>query len=284
MELNAVFPTRDIGSDPAKIRDWAQAVEDLGFDDIEVADHVFGTAARDGWTPTYDESKPFHETFVMLGFLAAVTRKIRLTSGVLILPQRQTGVVAKQAAEVDLLSGGRLRLGVGVGWNFVEYEALGADWKTRGARQDEQIEVMRRLWTGDLVTYKGRFHDLKQVNINPGPVQRPIPIWFGGSSDAAIKRAARIGDGWMPIMTPEEAAPKLAGLRDYLKAFGRDSAAFGIEGWLRVASPDPATWAAPIAAWRRLGAGKLTLAPTYRLPGFAEQIDTLRRFKEVARG
>ena len=234
MQLNAFFPTRDIGSDPAKIRDWAQAVEDLGYATIEVADHVFGTTARDGWVPLYDEKDPFHETFVTLGFLAAVTKRIRLSSGVLILPQRQTGVVAKQAAEVDILSSGRLRLGIGVGWNHIEYESLGMDWETRGARQAEQVEVLRRLWTENLVTFIGRFHELHEISIVPPPMQRPIPIWFGGSSDAAVKRAARIGDGWMPIMPPDdEAAAKLTALRGHLGAFGRDPAAFGLEAWLR---------------------------------------------------
>ena len=182
MQLNAMFPTRDIGSDPAKIRDWAQAAENLGFAYIEVPDHVFGATARDGWTPVYNEHDPFHETLVMLGFLAAVTTRIRLSSGILIAPQRQTGLIAKQAAEIDLLSAGRLRLGIGVGWNHVEYEALGADWKTRGARQAEQIEVMQRLWSGEIVTCSGRFHRLQGVNIVPAPVQRPIPIGLGGAS------------------------------------------------------------------------------------------------------
>ena len=282
MQFNALFPTRDIGTDPAKIRDWAQAAEDLGYAGIEVADHVFGATARDGWTPIYNEKDPFHETFVTMGFLAAVTRKVQLTSGVLILPQRQTGLVAKQAAEVDILSGGRLRLGIGVGWNFVEYQALGMEWNTRGARQAEQVEVMRRLWTEDLVTFSGRFHELKEVNITPAPIQRPIPIWFGGSSDAVVKRAARIGDGWMPIMTPEEAAPKIAALREHLKAFGRDPTTFGLEGWLRVTEADPARWAAAVEGWRRLGAGQVMLYPMQRMPKFDDQIATLRRFKEVA--
>jgi probable F420-dependent oxidoreductase len=282
MRLNAFFPTRDIGSDPAKIRDWAQAAEDLGYAGIEVADHVFGATARDGWTPLYNEKDPFHETFVTLGFLAAVTSTIRLSSGVLILPQRQTGLVAKQAAEADILCGGRLRLGVGVGWNFVEYQALGMDWNTRGARQAEQIEVLRRLWTDDVVTFRGRFHDLKEVSIIPAPIQRPIPIWLGGSSDAAVKRAARLGDGWMPIMAPDEAAPKIAALRQHLKALGRDSASFGIEGWLRMHEADPARWAAAADGWRRLGADLVMLYPMYRIPDFADQIDTLRRFKDAA--
>ncbi len=285
MQLNAMFPTRDIGSDPAKIRDWAQAAEGMGFSHIEVPDHVFGATARDGWKPTYNETDPFHETFTLLAFLAAVTKTIGLTSGVLILPQRQTGVVAKQAAEVDLLSGGRLRLGVGVGWNHVEYEALDAEWSTRGARQAEQIEVMRRLWTEDLVTFKGKFHDLRAVNVVPPPVQRPIPIWFGGSADAVIKRAARIGDGWMPIMAPDAAGEaKLGMLHEHLRAFGRDPATFGLEGWLRMYEADEALWGSYVEGWRRLGAQMVMLYPMYRMAKFEDHIETLRRFKAVAQG
>ncbi|MEQ9640968.1 MAG: LLM class F420-dependent oxidoreductase [Alphaproteobacteria bacterium] len=285
MKLNAWFPTRDIGGDPAKIRDWAQAAEDLGYSYIEVPDHVFGATARDGWKPLYDETDPFHETFTTMAFLAATTTTIGLSSGVLILPQRQTGVVAKQAAEVDLLSGGRLRLGIGGGWNHVEYEALGEDWKTRGARQAEQVEVMRKLWTEDLVTYQGRFHDMTEVNIVPLPVQQPIPVWFGGSSDAVVKRAARIGDGWMPIIAPDETAEaKLADLRGHLKAFGREADSFGIEGWLRISDPDPQRWAEAADGWRKLGADMVMLYPMYRIPGFDDQIELLRRFKDVAQG
>jgi probable F420-dependent oxidoreductase len=285
MQLNAMFPTRDIGTDPAKIRDWAQAAEDLGYAYIEVPDHVFGATARAGWTPLYNEKDPFHETFVTLGFLAAVTKRIRLSSGVLIAPQRQTGVIAKQAAQADLLSGGRLRLGIGVGWNHVEYEALAQDWKTRGARQAEQIEVLRRLWSEDLVTFNGRFHALKEVNIVPPPIQRPIPIWLGGSSDAVVIRAARLGDGWMPIMAPDEKAEqKLVLLREELKKHGRDPARFGIEGWLRMHEPDPQRWAAAADGWRKLGADMAMLYPMYRIASFEDQVETLRRFKEVASG
>lgn len=283
MRLNAMFPTRDIGSDPVKIRDWAQAAEGLGYGYIEVADHVFGAAARDGWTPLYNETDAFHETFTTLAFLAAATKTIKLSSGILILPQRQTGVVAKQAAEVDLLSGGRLRLGVGVGWNPVEYEALGTEWKTRGARQAEQVEVLRRLWSENLVTFSGRFHDLRAVSIVPPPIQRPIPIWLGGSSDAVVKRAARLGDGWMPIMAPDsQAEAKLAALREHLKAFGRDRSAFGIEAWLRMNEPDPQRWAAAAEGWRRLGADMVMLYPMFRMPSLDAQIETLRQFKAVA--
>ena len=285
MELSAFFPTRHIGSDPAKIRDWAQAAEDLGYAHIEVPDHVFGATARGDWKPTYTEKDAFHETFTTMAFLAAVTKKVGLTSGVLILPQRQTGLVAKQAAEVDLLSGGRMRLGIGVGWNHVEYESLGATWNTRGAMQAEQIEVMRQLWTKDLVTFKGRFHNLESINIVPPPIQRPIPIWFGGSSDAVIRRAARLGDGWMPIMAPDATGEaKLAQLRGYLKEYNRDPATFGLEAWLRASSPNQDGWAADLAAWHRLGASIAMLYPVYELEGLDAQIDLLRRFKDVASG
>ena len=283
MRLNAFFPSLDIGTDPIKIRDWAQAAEDLGYAYIEVPDHVFGAKARDGWTPLYNEKDAFHETFVTLGFLAAVTERIGLSSGILIAPQRQTGLIAKQAAEVDVLSGGRLRLGIGLGWNHVEYEALDAEWKTRGARQAEQVEVLRRLWSQDLVSFTGRFHNLRDVSIVPPPVQRPIPIWFGGSSDAVLTRAARLGDGWMPIMTPDAQAEHTLGrLREQLKSFGRDDTKFGIEAWLRMDAPDPQRWAAAADGWCRLGADMVMLYPMYRIASLDEHIETLRRFKEVA--
>jgi len=285
MQISAWFPTRDIGTDPVRIRDWAQAAEELGYDHIEVPDHVFGATARDGWSPRYNEQDPFHETFVTLGFLAGVTTTIGLASGVLILPQRQTGVVAKQATQVDILSGGRLRLGVGVGWNHVEYEALNEDWKSRGTRQREQVEVLKKLWCEDLVTYQGRFHQFTEVNITPRPVQRPIPVWFGGSSDAVVKRAAQIGDGWMPIMAPDhEAEAKLEQLRNHLSDCGRDTSAFGIEGWLRMDKADPDEWSVAAEGWRKLGADIVMLYPMYRIPNLDDQIETLRRFKEVVSG
>lgn len=285
MKLNVWFPTCDIGTDPAKIRDWAQASEDLGFEYIEVPDHVFGATPRDGWVPRYPAEAPFHETFTTMAFIAACTEKIKISSGVLILPQRQTGVVAKQAAEVDILSGGRLRLGVGVGWNHVEYEALGCEWRTRGIKQAEQIEVLRRLWDEDVVTYKGRFHDYTEVTVVPGPKQRPIPIWLGGSSDAVIERAARLGDGWMPIIEPDELGKAaLEKLHSRLEALGRKREEFGVEAWLRFHENDPQAWAAAADGWRALGADYAMLYPMWRMSDVAEQIAVLQRFKEVAEG
>jgi probable F420-dependent oxidoreductase len=285
MKLSAQFPTRFIGNDPSKIKDWAQAAEDLGYEYIEVPDHVFGAQARDGWTPNYSEHEHFHETFVTLGFLAACTKTIRLSSGVLILPQRQTGVVAKQAAEADLLSGGRLRLGIGVGWNHIEYQALETDWKTRGAKQAEQIEVMRLLWSEELVTFKGRFHYLDRVNIIPGPVQRPIPIWLGGIADPVVQRAARLADGWMPIMPPgEKAEEKLAQFRGYLAENGRRPEEAPIEVWLRAAEMNPEQWGQDADYWRQHGIAMAMLYPMFHAGNIDGQIDILRRFKEVAEG
>ena len=283
MLLNAWFPSVQIGNDPAAIRDWAQAAEDLGYEYIEVPDHVFGATARNGWTPRYDAFAPFHETFTTMAYLAATTKTIKLSSGVLILPQRQTGLVAKQAAEVDLLSDGRLRLGVGVGWNHVEYEALDCEWKTRGIKQAEQIEVLRKLWTEELVTFEGRFHKYNEVTIVPSPKQRPIPIWIGGSADKVIKRAAKLGDGWMPILSPDkEGKTALEKLYTYLEEFGRKREGFGIEVWMRFSEDNPEVWGATADEWRSMGVDMAMLYPMWEIKGVDGQIEILRKFKEVA--
>ncbi len=285
MKLNAWFPSVQIGNDPKAIRDWAQAAEDLGYEYIEVPDHVFGATGRNGWTPRYDAFAPFHETFTTMAFLAATTKSIKLSSGVLILPQRQTGLVAKQAAEVDVLSEGRLRLGIGVGWNHVEYEALNCEWKTRGLKQREQIEVLRQLWTKKLATYKGRFHDFEEVTIVPSPIQYTIPIWLGGSADAVIKRAAELGDGWMPILPPDDTANiALEKLYEHLDNFGRKRKDFGIEAWLRFHEDNPNAWAEAADGWRSLGADMAMLYPMWQVNGVDGQIEILRRFKDVAGG
>jgi len=178
-----------------------------------------------------------------------------------------------------------LRLGTGLRWKHDEYEAPGDEWKSGAARQAEKHKVLRRLWTESLVSFKGRFHNLNEVSIVPPPVQRPIPIWFGGSSDAVMSRTARLGDGWVPILAADaQAEQKLAALREQLKAFGRDPAKFGIEGWLRMHSADPQGWAAAADGWRRLGADMVMLYPMYRILKFDDHVETLRRFKEVASG
>ncbi len=287
MRHGVVFPQTEIGNDPAAIRDFVQAAEGLGYDHILGYDHVVGAnpASRPGWNPSNTYEDAFHETLVTLGYLAAVTKTIGLASGVVILPQRQAALVAKQAAQVDVLSGGRLRLGVGVGWNPVEYEALGEDWSTRGARQAEQVELMRRLWCEELITFEGRFHKVTDAGINPPPIQRPIPVWFGGTSEATLARAAKLGDGWIPILPPDDAArEKLETLHRHLEAAGRKRADFGIEAWLRMPEDDTDAWGRAAEGWRDLGADMVTLFPGWRIAGFDAQIDALRRFKEVAGG
>lgn len=284
MPLGAFLPTRAFGQDAGAIRAWAQAAEDLGYDYIDVPDHVLGVdrSLRSDFEGPYDISDGFHETFVTLGFLAAVTERVRLRSAVLILPQRQTALVAKQAAEVDVLSGGRLDLGVGVGWNTVEYEALNEDWHTRGARQTEQLEAMQKLWTEDVVTFEGRFHTLNGVGLNPRPIQRPIPLWFGGSADAMLRRAARFGAGWIPLGKPDEAAAtRLRTLHGYLEAEGRSADAFGIECWIRTTRRDPESWCRAASAWQDLGATDVTLyTSSTDIVALDDQIDALRAFKE----
>ena len=201
MRFGVVFPQTEIGADPVAIRDFAQAAEQMGYQHILAYDHVLGAnpASRPGWDPTYTHRDMFHEPFVLFGYLAGLTQRIEFVTGVIILPQRQTVLVAKQAAALDVLSGGRLRLGIGIGWNPVEYEALGESFKNRGLRSEEQIEVMRKLWTQELVNFEGKWHKITDAGLNPLPVQRPIPIWFGATNKRALRRLARLGDGWFPL-------------------------------------------------------------------------------------
>src|SRR6476659_4040741 len=184
MRLGAVFPQTEIGPDPGAVRAFAQAAEELGYDHLLAYDHVLGadTSNRPDWPGPYRAEHQFHEIFVLSGYLAAVAPGLELVTGVLVLPQRQTALVAKQAAEIDLLTGGRFRLGVGLGWNFVEFEALGEDFTNRGRRSEEQIDVLRRLWTEQSVTHEGEHERVTGAGLSPLPRQRPIPVWFGASS------------------------------------------------------------------------------------------------------
>src|ERR1700694_1339614 len=233
MRIGVVFPQTELGGDASAVRHYGQRVEELGFTHLLAYDHVVGAdpAVHVGWSGPYDVHTTFHEPLVMFGYLAAATTSLELVTGILILPQRQTVLVAKQATEVDLLSVGRLRLGVGVGWNPLEYEALGEDFHTRGARSEEQVELMRMLWTQQSVTYHGKYHRVTGAGLAPLPVQRPIPVWFGAQSPRAYRRAGRLGDGWFPQVPP---GPKLdearAVVQQAAKEAGRDADALGMEG------------------------------------------------------
>src|SRR3954468_14232001 len=232
MQIGAVFPQTEIGADVGAVRAYAVRVHELGFAHLLAYDHVLGAdpAVHSPWRGPYDITTTFHEPFVLFGYLAAVT-SLELVTGVIILPQRQTALVAKQAAEVDLLTGGRFRLGIGVGWNAVEYEALGKDFTNRGARMSDQIGLLRRLWTEPTVTFEGKHERVTGAVLAPLPVQRPIPVWFGAQSPAAYRRAGRLGDGWFPQVPP---GPKLDEARAIVdgaaREAGRDPASLGMEG------------------------------------------------------
>jgi len=255
MNIGVVFPQVEIGQDPAAIRDYAQAVEAMGYTHILAFDHVLGANPErpGGWKGPYTYRHAFHEPFVLFGFLAGVTRRVELVTGILILPQRQTALVAKQAAAVDVLSRGRLRLGVGVGWNPVEFEALGEEFKNRGKRIEEQIDLMRALWTKELVTFQGQWHRVPDAGINPLPVQRPIPVWMGGESEVVVRRAARLADGWMPHFRPGPDAQAIVDrLHGHIKETGRDPGKFGIEGRMTLAQVPPEQRTKEIAEWRAM--------------------------------
>jgi probable F420-dependent oxidoreductase len=259
MKIGAVFPQLEIGTDPAVVRDWTETVESVGYSHVLAFDHVLGASPenRPGWTGYTDKSL-FHEVFVLFGYLAAITTNLELVTGVLVLPQRQTALVAKQAAEVDVLSGGRLRLGVGIGWNPVEYQALGIPFEKRGARLTEQVDVLRKLWAEPVITYHGQFHEIVEAGLNPLPPRRNIPIWFGGRAEAVLRRTGRIGDGWMPQTPPDdEARAQVERLRAYAAEAGRDPAEVGIEPRLTLGAVPEKDWRAFAGAWRELGATHL---------------------------
>lgn len=287
IQLGAFFPTRDMPADRVAIRDWAQAAEGLGFDYIEVSDHVLGAdrKALPDFDGPYDVDDSFHETFTTLAFIAAATDKVALSTGVLILPQRQTALVAKQAAQVDILCGGRLRLGIGVGWNRVEFEALGEDWTQRGKRQEEQVALMNRLWTERTVSFEGVHDSMSHVGVNPLPIQRPIPLWFGGGARATLKRAAKWGEGWIPLGAPDDKlSAQLETLHGDLRAEGRDPADFGIEAWLRSGIGGPDKWAAGAERWKALGITHLTFYTSGQGVGtVGEQIEAMREFLGAVR-
>lgn len=261
VRIGVVFPQTELGGDPGAVRAYAETVESLGYAHVLVYDHVVGAdpAVHTGWAGPYDVHTTFHEPFVMFGYLAAVTRSVELVTGVIILPQRQTALVAKQAAEVDLLSGGRLRLGIGIGWNAVEYEALGEDFTDRGKRSEEQIDVLRRLWTEQSVSFDGTYHRVTGAGLAPMPVQRPIPVWIGTASAPGYRRAGRIADGWFPMIKP---GPQLEEAKALVEEgavrAGRDPRTIGMEGRVNWAGDDDAV-RREIAAWQDAGASHVSV-------------------------
>ena len=286
MKLGVVFPQTEIGSDPSAVREFAEAAEDLGYSQILAYDHVLGadTSTRPDWKGAYTMHSSFHEPLVLFGFLAGVTTNITLATGIIILPQRQTALVAKQAAEVDVLSKGRLRLGIGLGWNQIEYQALGQDFHTRGRRLEEQVQVLRALWTQSSVTFEGEWDTIIGAGINPLPVQRPIPIWMGGNADAVIRRVATQSDGWMtPVKPDADGKKRVEEMYALAIKAGRKPSAIGIEGRTDIKNATEDDWAAAIVAWLDLGATHLdvsTMGAGLKTP--QQHIEAIRRFKEVA--
>lgn len=262
MKIGALFPQFEIGTNPKDIREFAVTADKLGYTHLTAFDQIIGLnkASRPDWTYVHDAEDMFHELFVLFGYLAALTEKIEFVTGVLVLPMRGTALVAKQAAEVDLLSGGRLRLGVGVGVKPDEFEACGEDFRNRGKRMDEQIDLLRKLWCADLISYEGKYHRVVDGGINPLPVQRPIPIWIGGVSEAAIRRVATIGDGWLPNFQADDTGRRgIQAMREIAVAHGRDPDRIGIEGTMTIIDRSYAELREEMEAWRAIGATHITV-------------------------
>jgi probable F420-dependent oxidoreductase len=235
VRIGVVFPQTELGGDLGAVRAYGLRVEELGFTHVLAYDHVLGAdpAVHQGWRGPYDIDTTFHEPFVLFGYLAALT-SLEMVTGIIILPQRQTALAAKQAAEVDLLTGGKFRLGVGLGWNAVEYEALGSDFSNRGRRMGEQVELMRRLWTEHTVTHEGTYERVTGAGLAPPPVQRPIPVWFGAASPPAYRRTGRLADGWFPMAPPGPALDEARAVVDQAaRDVGRDPSSLGMEGQVR---------------------------------------------------
>ena len=295
MNIGVIFPQTECGSDVAAIGAFVRSVEAMGFDHLFVADHVLGADPRFHSHPslaTYSHEAVVHEALTLMAYLAAITTRITLATGILILPQRQTALVAKQAAQIDVLSGGRLRLGIGVGWNAVEFEALNETFENRGRRSAEQIAVLRALWTQPVVDFRGEFHRISHAGLNPMPIQRPIPIWFGVGScdqpvppDAALRRIARLADGWSPNFPPDAQGHALvARVHQYAREAGRDPAKLPLEGRVRLAGQNADGWAKQVEAWKALGATSLIAEPRGERLAFPDgHLDVLRRFKETVR-
>jgi probable F420-dependent oxidoreductase len=261
MEIGVVYPQIELRGAPSAVGRFARAVEDLGFDHLLAYEHVLGAVHADRSPPLsgpYTERDPFHDPFVMFAYLAGITQRIRFATGILVLPQRQTALVARQAADVDLFSGGRLRLGVGVGWNDVEYQALGQDFHTRGARQEEQIQLLRRLFTEPVVDFSGRFDRVDRAALMPRPAAS-IPIWLGGAGEKAFDRAARLADGFIFFGDMEHTTEAWTQLRERVTRVGRSREEFGGD-YVALSGGDMGELTREIEAWRDAGGTHVSVA------------------------
>ncbi|MDE3111872.1 MAG: LLM class F420-dependent oxidoreductase [Chloroflexota bacterium] len=296
MKLGAVFPQLEIGADPDGVARYAREIERMGYDHLVAYDHVLGVYPdrpdKRPWRGAYTHESLFHEPFVLFGYLAGIVERLELTPAVIVLPQRQTALVAKQAAEVDVLTRGRTRLGVAVGWNAVEFEALGEDFHTRGRRIEEQIAVLRALWTEPVVDFAGRWHRITRAGLNPLPVQRPIPVWMGGGYlgpkkeivEPALRRIARVADGWLTHVQPGDERA-IERFRELVRAAGRDEKRVGLEGRVNAYAAAADRWPEQLEWWRRMGATHVelnTMGAKYR--DLDAHLEALARFARMAKG
>jgi probable F420-dependent oxidoreductase len=283
MQVGVVYPQTEFEPDPMIVSDYAQGVEALGYAHILAYDHVLGANPDQpgGRLGPYTSEDSFMEPFSLFSYIAGVTERLGFITGIIILPQRQTALVAKQAATLDCLCSGRFRLGIGVGWNPIEYTALNQDFSTRGARSEEQVRLLRRLWTEPLITFQGRWHSIPDAGLNPLPIQRPIPIWFGGHADVVLRRMARYGDGWLPgYASVTEAQPALDLLEEYLQDEGRKLDEFGLEPRPKLASQSMAQLLTCVEEWQRAGASHLSINTMGC--GFTTMEQHLRALEEFA--
>lgn len=285
MEVGVVFPQTEIGPKPGTLVRYAQIAEERGYGHLMVFEHILGANPdrEGGWDGPYDHTDQFHEPFTLLSYLSAFTDELEFVTGVVVLPQRKTALVAKQAAQVDRFSDARFRLGVGVGWNPVEYVGMSEDFSQRGRRIEEQVEVLRQLWSENPTTFEGEFHHIPNMGINPLPVQQPIPVWMGGAADPVLKRIARTADGWIPLRSPEEGTrEQLAKLHQFAEAEGRDIDDIGIHGlipWLD--TTDQGVLIERVETWKELGADYLAVGMMHQGYGPDEHVRAIERFAET---
>lgn len=287
IEVGVVFPQTEIGTDPGVMREYARTAERAGFDHLLAYEHVLGVdpGANPEWEGSFDYRDPFHEPLTLFSHLAAPTDSIEFVTGVLVLPQRRTALVAKQAAQLDVLSEGRLRLGVANGWNEPEFVGMGADFDSRARRIEEQIDVVRRLWTEETVEFDGEYHTLPGVGINPRPVQPRLPVWLGGMAPPVIDRVARLAEGWIPELEPgDRAATYFDRLRSRARAHDRDPGEIGIQARLKLSPESPQQWAEGVEAWAELGAEYVAINPLYNGLEGPEHVEFLERVADALEG